>query len=194
MTLHRSTPKVISALLIVGIVPIAMAALASGRTSSSKVIPSYAHKVAEGQPDGQSSWGIWVFGRQKVPCWATRNVNHELVDETAYCGFQVPAEPWQLAVRGTYKSRKGQRSLLFFFTRAGIRTLEVQVERTNAARITPSLSVKRLTAKEARGAHIETSFGFAFAEFPGRMDCVMKVVATNRSGRQVAGSAPRGCP
>lgn len=166
---------------------------AEKKAQTGEVIPPYAYKVAEGSPSKRSSWGIWVFGRRGDQCWGIRNVDHRLVDDAAYCGFQVPTDPWQLAARGSYTGSKGPRSLLFFLTRRSIKTLKVEVKRFGSRPTTLSMNTKRLTSSQAQRANMQPSFGYAFEEFEGQIDCISRITATDSIWRRVASSDASKC-
>jgi hypothetical protein len=161
---------------------------------STGAIPSYAVRVAGGSLKLKGHWGIWVFGRRGVGrCWGTRIVEKGLPNETAYCGYSVPRQSQQLAVRGTFPAKQGPESLLFFLTRRNVALLKVLIDRPGGRRELLRIHARAIGSGQAHRAHMQPTFGYGMVTFSGRLSCIKRVVAWTRSGLRVGASRSASC-
>jgi hypothetical protein len=176
---------------------IALAALADVTPSgadSTGAIPPYSVRVAAGSFKQEGHWGVWVFGRRGVGrCWGTRIVEKGLPDETAYCGYAVPRQSQQLAVRGTFPAEHGPESLLFFLTRRNVALLKVLIDRPGGRRELLRIHARAIGSGQAQRAHMQPTFGYGMVTVSGRLSCIRRVVAWTRSGVRVGASRSAGC-
>ena len=176
---------------------IALAVLADvtlSEADSETAIPAYAVRVAGGSLRQKGHWGVWVFGRRGIGrCWGTRIVERGLPDETAYCGYKVPRQAQQLAVRGTFQADQGPESLLFFLTRRNVVLLKVLIDRPRGRQDLLRIHARAFESGRAHRAHMQPTFGYGIATFSGRLSCIRRVDAWTRSGVRVGAFRSAGC-
>lgn len=162
---------------------------------SKSAIPGYGVKVAGGQVDDGSSWGIWLYGSSHAgQCWATKTVGSRFKNVEANCGFSVPSKSWQFAARGSFGSGRHHRSMLFFLTRRNVGSLNVQLGfKSNRAPRWVHLKAQLLTASEARQARLRRDFGYAVAVFSGPLGCIRRVSVFDKFGNRVERASHVAC-
>jgi hypothetical protein len=178
---------------VAAIVLTVLSAAVRSEADSRGTIPTYAVRVAGGSIK-RGHWGIWVFGRRGVgQCWGTRTVVRGLPNETAFCGYDVPKQALQLAVRGTLSTNGGSKSLLFYLTRPDVALLEVLIDRPGGRRVMLHIHAHAIGRDQARGAHMQPTFGIAVATVSGRISCIRHAVAWTQSGVRVGAARSAHC-
>jgi hypothetical protein len=146
-------------------------------SAANRGVPGYAFKVGHHRQSGGTGWTIWLFGNHEGrECWLTERVAAGLFDRQTLCGVEVPRRAWQQAWLGAVGIGGSRESIVFLLTRPRTRALKVSLEgvgRVSGRKII--IPVRRLTAKQARAAHLRRAVGIAVARVGGTVTGLGKV-------------------
>jgi hypothetical protein len=99
---------------------------------------------------------------------------------------------WQLAARGSFASRNGDRSMVFFFTRRDVGSLNVKLRTEHDRTEWIRLKTRAISASEVDHARLPYRIHYALGALSLQLTCVEAVSAFDRNGKRIE-TAPSSC-